>query len=71
MCVKGHTMRTTLNLDDDAIEAAMRYAEGRTRTEVVNEALRGFVRRRRLRELLELRGKVEWEGNVDELRERS
>jgi Arc/MetJ family transcription regulator len=64
-------MRTTLNIDDEALAAAMRFADGRTKTEVINEALRRFARAKRRRELLELRGKVAWEGDLDQLRTRS
>ncbi|HSL16970.1 MAG TPA: type II toxin-antitoxin system VapB family antitoxin [Methylomirabilota bacterium] len=64
-------MRTTLNIDDEALRAAMELADGRTKTEVVNEALRRFVRAKRRRRLLELRGKVAWEGDLDELRKRT
>ncbi|MCP3960997.1 MAG: type II toxin-antitoxin system VapB family antitoxin [bacterium] len=63
-------MRTTLNLDDRALEEAMAYAEGFTKTEMVNEALRKFARGKRRKRLLELRGKVEWEGDIDQLRKR-
>ena len=64
-------MRTTLNIDDDALEAAMKVSEGRSKTEVVNEALRRFAQARRRRELLDLRGKVPWRGNIDRLRKRA
>ena len=64
-------MRTTLNIDDDALEAAMKVSEGRSKTEVVNEALRRFAQARRRRELLNLRGKVPWRGNIDRLRKRA
>lgn len=64
-------MRTTLNLDEDALREAMKFAEGRTKTEVINEALRAFSRARRRRELLALRGTIEWVGDLDALRERS
>jgi Arc/MetJ family transcription regulator len=64
-------MRTTLNLDDEAMEAAMKAAPGRTKTDVINDALREYARRRRLRGLLKFRGKVRWEGNLDQLRERT
>ena len=64
-------MRTTLNIDDEALQAAMKLAGGRTKTEVINEALRRFVRAKRRLQLLELRGKVEWEGEVDDLRKRA
>lgn len=63
-------MRTTLNLDSEAVEAAMKRAPGKTKTDVINEALREYARRRRLRGLLKFRGKVRWEGDLDELRER-
>lgn len=63
-------MRTTLNLDDEAVEAAMKVSGGRTKTDVINEALREFARRKRVRELLEWRGRVAWEGDLDRLRKR-
>jgi Arc/MetJ family transcription regulator len=63
-------MRTTINLDDEALDAAMNVSEGRTRTEVVNEALRSFARAKRRHQFLDLGGKVEWTGNIDALRRR-
>lgn len=48
----------------------MRYAEGKTKTEVINQALRSFVRGKRQKKLLELRGKVDWQGDIDQLRQR-
>ncbi len=64
-------MRTTLNIDDDALQAAMKFAPNRTKTEVINEALRRFVRAKRRRQLLQFRGKVEWEGDINDLRKRA
>lgn len=64
-------MRTTLNLDDEALASAMKTAPGRTKTDVINEALREFARRRRLQEFLKFEGKFKWEGDLDELRKRS
>lgn len=64
-------MRTTLNLDDQAIDAAMATAPGRTKTEIINQALREYARRRRLRGLLDLEGAFEWRGDLDELRGRA
>ena len=64
-------MRTTLNLDDKALQAAMSVSEGQTKTEIVNEALRAFARGRRRKKLLDLRGKVDWEGDIDQLRKRA
>ncbi len=64
-------MRTTLNIDDEALQAAMKFAQGSTKTEVINEALRRFVRAKMRRQLLDLQGKVEWEGEIDALRHRA
>jgi Arc/MetJ family transcription regulator len=64
-------VRTTLDLDDAAVTAALEAAPGRTKTAIINEALREFARRRRLRGLLELRGKFQWEGDLDDLRQRA
>lgn len=64
-------MRTTLNIDDEALSEAQKVAPGKTKTAVINEALRDFARRRRLRGLLELEGKVRWAGDLDALRRRS
>jgi Arc/MetJ family transcription regulator len=63
-------MRTTLNLDDEVLASAMKVAAGKTKTDVINEALREFARRRRLQEILEFKGKMPWEGDLDELRGR-
>jgi Arc/MetJ family transcription regulator len=64
------SVRTTLNIDDAALAGAMKTARGKTKTAVINEALREYARRRRVRRLLEFRGKARWEGNLDDLRGR-
>jgi Arc/MetJ family transcription regulator len=64
-------MRTTLNIDDAALASAMKTERGKTKTAVINEALREYARRRRIRRLLEFRGRVRWEGRLDDLRGRA
>lgn len=67
------TTRTTLNLDAEALAGALEVAPGMTRTALINQALRDFVRRRRLRDLLKLGGKggaPRWQGDLDALRKR-
>jgi len=63
-------MRTTLNVDDEALEGAMKTSPGKTKTTIINEALREYARRRRLRGLLKFQGKARWEGHLDDLRHR-
>ena len=64
------SVRTTLNIDDAALAGAMKTAPGKTKTAVINEALLEYARRRRVRRLLELRGRARWAGNLDVLRGR-
>jgi Arc/MetJ family transcription regulator len=63
-------VRTTLNIDEVALASAMRTARGKTKTAVINEALREYARRRRIRRLLEFRGRARWDGKLDDLRGR-
>ena len=61
-------MRTTLNIDDRALEEALAASPGMTKTEVINKALREYARRQRISEIGELAGQYRWEGNLDDLR---
>jgi len=63
-------VRTTLNLDDKALARAMKVAGAKTKTAVINEALREYARRRGLRRFLKFEGKFRWEGDLDALRKR-
>ncbi len=63
-------MRTTLNIDDEALAAALEADPGKTKTAVINDALRDYARRRALRGLRKLAGKVGWSGDLDALRKR-
>ncbi|HEX9637463.1 MAG TPA: type II toxin-antitoxin system VapB family antitoxin [Acidobacteriota bacterium] len=64
-------MRTTLDLDEEALAGALRVARGKTKTAVINEALRDYARRHALRGLLKFRGKFRWQGDLDSLRKRA
>lgn len=63
-------MRTTLNIDDEALAAALEADPGKTKTAVINDALWDYARRRALRRLRKLAGKVGWQGDLDALRKR-
>ena len=64
-------MRTTLNIDDRALTEAVEASGGKTKTAVINEALRLYARRNRVRRLADLRGRARWEGDLDDLRRRA
>ncbi len=59
-------MRTTLNIDDEALADALQMAPGKTKTEVINEALRDHARRQRLARELVKNGAANWGGGKPE-----
>ena len=66
-------MRTTLNLDQKALKGAIKAAgPGKTKTAVINEALREFARLKRIAQIDGLWGLGKpWRGNLDRLRKRT
>ncbi len=62
-------MRVEVVLDDDLLQKAQELTGIRTVEGVITEALKLLVRVREQREILKLRGKVDWEGNLDEMRQ--
>jgi Arc/MetJ family transcription regulator len=61
-------MRTNIEIDDDLMRRAMRIAKTRTKRETVEHGLRLLVRLRAQSGLRRLRGRVKWEGNLEESR---
>ena len=61
-------MRTNIVLDEELIAEAMRRTGIKTKRAVVEEALRTLIQLKRQEEILALRGKLKWEGNLDEMR---
>lgn len=62
-------MRTNIDIDDDLLAEAMRLAGTTTKKSTVEEALRALIRRHKIETLRSLRGRVAWEGDLDEMRE--
>lgn len=60
--------RTTLMLDEETLEEALRISGERTYSATVDLALRELVRRARAGRILELAGSGLWEGNLGEMR---
>jgi len=61
--------RTNIELDDRLVEKAMRLTGAQTKREVVNIALRRLVEKGSLyRAVRRLKGKLAWEGDVDDWR---
>ena len=61
-------MRTNIEIDDEVMREAKRLIGARTKRETVDAALRELVARHRRIGVLDLRGKVRWEGDLGESR---
>jgi Arc/MetJ family transcription regulator len=61
-------MRTNIVLDEALVEEAMRRTGIKTKRRVVEEALRRLIQLKRQEEIRQLRGKLHWEGDLDEMR---
>jgi len=61
-------MRTNIEIDDEVIAEAQHLLGARSKRETVDMALRELVARHRRLGVLDLRGKVRWEGDLDESR---
>ena len=62
------SMKTNVDLDDKLVERARRLTGLKTKKELINHALSELVRRKDQKSILELRGKVSWVGDLDEMR---
>mgnify|MGYP001553480046 FL=1 len=61
-------MRTNIELDDMLVQQAIKLSKLRTKKEVVHEALKNYISWMKKKQLLDLRGKVGWEGSLKEMR---
>ena len=58
-------MRTNIVLDDELVEEAFRYANVKTKKELVHLALKEFVDNAKRLSLLDLKGKVSFADDYD------
>jgi Arc/MetJ family transcription regulator len=61
-------MRTNIVLDDTLVEQARKLTGIKTKKALIHEALRTLIRMRQQAEVRNLRGKLHWEGDLDEMR---
>ncbi len=61
--------RTNIELDDNLVRQGLKLTKLKTKKDLVHYALQELVRRKKRKGLLELEGKVNWEGSLDRMRE--
>jgi Arc/MetJ family transcription regulator len=61
-------MRTNIVIDDDLMAQALKSAGAASKREVVELGLRALIRLERQGQIRDFRGKLTWEGDLDEMR---
>jgi len=61
--------RTNVLLDDKIVEDCLKATGIKTRKALIDHALRELLRHESQTKILELKGKVHWEGNLNEWRQ--
>jgi len=61
-------MRTNIFIDEKLMEKALRLGKFRTKREAVEEGLKLLIRLKQQAEIRKYRGRLKWEGDLDEMR---
>jgi Arc/MetJ family transcription regulator len=59
-------VRSNIDIDDELLREVMALIGAKTKKQAVEEALKDLIRRRKsVDAIMALRGKIEWEGDLD------
>lgn len=61
-------MRTNIVIDEELVKKAMKYTGLKTKKDVVNHALQELVKKKERKNILALKGKLHWEGDLEQMR---
>ena len=61
-------MRTNIVIDDELMKEVLEKTGIKTKREAVEEGLKLLLKMKSQEKILELRGKIHWEGDLDEMR---
>ena len=61
-------MRTNIVIDDDLMDEALKVSRLKTKKDAVEEGLKLLVQRKKQEKIKELRGKLHWKGNLEDMR---
>lgn len=63
-------MKTHIDIDEDLLAKAMKLGRHRSKRAAVQAALQAYVSWQLRKQLLDLQGKIRWEGDLDQMRGR-
>ena len=61
-------MRTNIVIDDQLMNDALKITCLKTKKEAVEEGLKALIKLRKQADIRALRGKIKWEGDLDDMR---
>jgi len=68
--IKGGKMRTTLDLPEKLINEAMKLSHVKTKTAVITKALKELIRKEKISDIKDFKGKIDLNIDLDALRDR-
>ena len=63
-----HIMRTNIVIDDKLMRDILRLTGIRTKREAVDQGLRALLRLHQQSDIRQVRGRLPWQGNLEDLR---
>jgi Arc/MetJ family transcription regulator len=67
--MEKNTVRTQVVLNKEIVEQALQITHFKNKSELLDYALRELIRRETQKKILDLKGNVHWEGDLNTLRE--
>jgi Arc/MetJ family transcription regulator len=61
-------MRTNIVIDDELMKQVMKLTGLKTKREAVEQGLKTLLRLKQQEQIRQFRGKLPWEGNLDDMR---
>jgi len=61
-------MRTNIVLDDSIMDTALKIGGFKTKKATIENALKLFIQMKGQQKIKDLKGKIKWEGDLDEMR---
>jgi Arc/MetJ family transcription regulator len=68
IATEAAALRTNIDIDDDLMREALAVTGLPTKRSVVEEGLRRLIMLKRQQDVRKLRGRLRWEGDLDEMR---
>lgn len=61
-------MKTTLNIPDDLVQKTMKLSKSKTKTDAIVIALEEYIRRKKLEDIINMEGKLQFSSDWEKAR---